>query len=123
VLQIFGCDISSFEYRINELVNVVFECHCLYARESNEVGADTEASTCAGRRADRRSIDIENSESGRGDEGDHGDFTGLEGLARKDERGNCHRETLEKILDDASNEIPHIERRSGRLGLRLHDVY
>lgn len=93
----------------------------LCLRESNEVGADTEASTRAGRSTDRGGLDIEDGERGQGDEGDHADLTVLERLAREDKRRDGDGETLQGILDATGHEVRNVERRGRRrLGLGLH---
>ena len=91
------------------------------AGEADEVGADTEAGTRAGRGADGRRVDVEDGERGGGDEGDHGDLTPLHRLAGDDERGNRDGETLEKILHKAGDKSSNINARGGgRLRLRVH---
>lgn len=45
------------------------------------MGANTKAGTGAGRRADRRGIDIEDRERGERNEGNHADLGELEALA------------------------------------------
>lgn len=90
-------------------------------RESNEVGADTEARTRARRGTDRGRLDVEDGERGKGDEGDHADLTVLERLPREDKRRDGDGETLQGILDATGDEVRNIERRGRRrLGLGLH---
>ena len=89
-----------------------------FLREADEVGADTEASTCAGRGTDRRGLDIEDGERRQGNEGDHADLTVLQCLPREDEGGDGNGETLQGILDATGDEVRNVERR-GRRRLRL----
>jgi len=88
--------------------------------ESNEPGADTEASTRASRAADGGGIDVEDGEGGSGSQGNHGDLIPTHRLARNDIGGDGDGETLQNILDQAGKKVAHINTSGSRLGLRIH---
>ena len=71
----------------------------LKAGEADQVGADTEAGTRAGRAADRRGVDIEDGEDGEGSQRNRADLIGAELLARQQPAGNRDGETLQGILN------------------------
>ena len=102
----------------NQHLRLLFYVSELDPRESNQVGTDSETSTCASRSTHTGSIDIKNGEGGSRNEGDHSNLGNLEGLTGENERGNRNGETLQEILHEASHEVGHINaaRRSG-LGL------
>lgn len=92
-------------------------------RESDQSGADTETSTCAGRRANAGRIDVEDRECRRRHERNHADLRRLHCLAGQNVRGNRDRQTLEQVLDESHDEIAHIDSSRGRgLRFRLHFV-
>lgn len=82
--------------------------------EANKVGANTEAGTRAGRRANGRSIDIEDGKDGEGREGDRADLVDTELLAREQVARNGDGEALQGILDKALDQVGDIN--SGRGG-------
>jgi len=90
------------------------------AGEADQSSADTETSTRAGRGTHARGIDVQDGKGGRRDEGNHANLLGLHRLARENVRGNRHGETLQEVLDDARQQIAHIETRGSGLGLGLH---
>ena len=78
---------------------------CLEARETNQVGAQTETGTGADGRTDAWGIDIQDSEHGEGSHGEHTDLLNLQLLAGDQERGDSDSETLQQVLDDASDQV------------------
>ena len=66
------------------ILDILFEnAYILQAGgEANEVGAETEAGARAGRRANRRGVDVEDGEHGEGRQGDGSDLLDAELLAR-----------------------------------------
>ena len=64
-------------------------------RESNEVGADTEASALASRNADARADHIEDGEDRRGDNRERQDLLHRQGLLRDEDGGDGHEQTLD----------------------------
>jgi hypothetical protein len=78
------------------------------SRETDQVGANTEAGTRAGGRADGGGIDIEDGKDGEGSQGDRADLIHTELLAREQVARNGDGEALEGILDQALDEVGNI---------------
>lgn len=85
------------------------------SRETDQVGANTEAGTRAGRGADRGGIDIEDGKDGQGSQGDRADLIHTQLLAREQVARNGDGEALQGILDQALDEVGNIDshRRGG----------
>ena len=75
------------------------------AGEANEVGADTEASALASRRADRGRDNVEDSEDGRSDNAERHDLIPGERAAGDEDRRHRDEETLDKILNHAIDDF------------------
>jgi multidrug transporter EmrE-like cation transporter len=90
------------------------------AGESNESGANTEASTRAGRGSDRGGIDVEDGKDGKGGEGKNTNLLHAQLLAGEEVGGDGNRETLEGILDGTRDQVTdrHSERGGRRRLLR-----
>ena len=73
--------------------------------EANEVGADTEASALASRRADRGRDDVEDREDGRGDNAERHDLIPGERAAGDKDGRNRDEETLNEILNHAIDDF------------------
>jgi len=70
-------------------------------REAYEVGANTEACTLARRRADAGGVDVQDSERGQGNEGNHADLGQLEALAGEEVGRNGYSQALKGVLHGA----------------------
>ena len=73
--------------------------------EANKVGADTEASALASRRADRGRDDIEDSEDSRGDNAERHDLVPWERAAGNKDGRNSDEEALNEVLNHAINDF------------------
>jgi len=91
-------------YDIN---NMNYPIKCLEAAtgEANKVGADTEASTLAGRGTDGGGDDVEDRENGRGNNAERYDLVPRERAAGHEDRGNRDKEALHEILHGAVNDF------------------
>jgi hypothetical protein len=74
-------------------------------REAYKVGAQAETGTLSSGEAHGRAEHIQDGEDGGGDHGDGEDLLNLRGLLGDDDHRHSNGETLQEILDDASQEL------------------
>ena len=76
--------------------------------EADQVGADTEAGTLAGRDTDARGEDIQHSENSRSRDGDRQDLIEGQALPGDEDKRQSHGDTLNYILDHASQKVVNV---------------
>ena len=94
--------------------------------EANEVGANTEAGTRAGRRTDRGGIDIEDGEDGEGSQRNRADLIDTELLAREQVARHGNGEALQGVLHQALDEVGNVDshrRGGGGLGRGIGHLF
>ena len=77
-------------------------------RETDEVGAETEAGTLAGRNTNGGGEDIQNGEHRRSEQGQRGNLIQRQRLARDENSGRRNYKALNQILNSASNNLTKI---------------
>ena len=82
---------------------------CLHAREPNQVGTQTEARTLARRQANAGGKQVQEREGHGGNDGAGKHLLHIQLLLGDDEARQGHRETLQKVLDGARNELSNCE--------------